>query len=449
MAVRRGDVRPEVGRAVSRFLALNLIAIVVVAAGAMGWSVHAARTEAVHAAEAAARGVAAGIVAPLCTPALRRGDSSAVAEMDRVLRNRMQDGSIVHVKVWTPEGRILYSDAAYLIGVSFDLDDDVRRLFGTDAAKAAISSADGSEDGPGTGSGNDPDNGPGTGQPARLVQTSVGIADTEGSPLLFEAYFPADRLDANARSIAWQLTPIALVTIVALQLLQLPLALALARRLDLAHRERGRLLEHAVAASDLERRRIARDLHDGVIQDLAGVAYLLDALELQLPAGGDRLRAAVGRAAGIVQADVRSLRRTMVDLYPPDLSGTGLEPAVNDLVVPLREAGVRCVVRIPDTTDIPDLTVRLLYRSARELLHNVAKHARAGEVRVEVERAPGRTVLTVTDDGVGYLPGRPPVESGHLGLRLLEEAVRDAGGELTVTASPGNGTTVRVTVEST
>jgi signal transduction histidine kinase len=278
------------------------------------------------------------------------------------------------------------------------------------------------------------------------VETYVGIFDTTGQPLLFEAYFPVDRLDANTRAMAWEITPVALATIVALQLLQLPLALVLARRLDHAHREHGRLLEHAVAASDLERRRIARDLHDGVIQDLAGVAYMLNALELQLPPGSDKLRRSVGRAAGIVQVDVRALRQTMVDLYPPDLSEAGLEPAVEDLVVPLRQAGIQCAVRVPDTTGLPELTLQLLYRSARELLRNVTKHAQATEVTVDVVIEPGRTVLTVADNGVGFEPGTTPVRSGHLGLRLLEEAVHDGGGELTVSATPGSGTSVRVEV---
>jgi signal transduction histidine kinase len=436
MALRRDDARPEVRRAVSRFLALNLLAIVIVGAGAIGWSIYLARAQAVREAAQSARAVANGIVAPLCTPALRQGDPAAVEELDRVVRNRIHDGSILRVKVWTPEGRIVYSDAASLIGSTFEIEAKDRVLLGTNRAEAAISSLE------------RPENGLEARQASRLVETYVGIRDTAGQPLLFEAYYPVDRLDANARTIAWQLTPFALATIVALQLLQLPLALVLARRLDHAHREHGRLLEHAVIASDLERRRIARDLHDGVIQDLAGVAYMLGALELQLPPDSDRMRHAVSRAAGIVQADVRALRQTMVDLYPPDLSETGLEPAVHDLVAPLREAGVRCEIRVPDTSGLPALTLQLLYRATRELLRNVSKHAQAGTVCVELDLEPERTILTVADDGVGFVPGAEPAESGHLGLRLLEEAVRDAGGEMTVTASPGAGTTVYVTVET-
>jgi signal transduction histidine kinase len=432
--LRRVDARPEVRRAVKRFLALNLLAIVVVAAGAIFLSVYVARGQAVDGAARSARSIASGIVAPLLTPALEHGDPAAVEELDKLVRNRMRDGSLLRVKVWNRDGRIVYSDAKSLIGESFELEDEDIELFGTTRAVAEISALD------------RPENGLEAAQAKRLVETYVGIHDTAGDPLLFEAYFPVDRLDANARTIAWQLTPVALLTIVALQLLQLPLALVLARRLDHAHREHGRLLEHAVAASDLERRRIARDLHDGVIQDLAGVAYMLNALDLQLPAGDERLRRSVSRAAGIVQVDVRALRQTMVDLYPPDLSEAGLEPAVQDLVVGLRQAGIDCEIQVPDTAGLSELTLQLLYRSARELLRNVTKHAQATEVKVTVVIEADRAVLTIADNGVGFEPDGAPVQSGHLGLRLLDEAVRDAGGRMTIVAAPGAGTSVQVEV---
>ncbi len=432
MLFARGDTRPEVRRAVFRFLVLSMLAMVVVAIGAIAWSIHVATSQAVAEAAVAARSMANGIVAPLCTPALRQGDPAALSTLDTVVRNRMRDGSVLRIKVWAPDGTIIYSDAAVLIGQHFDLEPDDRALLGTDRAKAAVSALDKPENGLEASAG-------------RLVETYVGFRDTQGQPLLFEAYFPADPVDASARAIAWDLTPIAVITIVVLQLLQLPLALALARRLDLAHREHGRLLEHAVAAADLERRRMGRDLHDGVIQDLAGVGYMLESIEPRLVGADQAVRDALRRATDVVQADVRALRQTMADLHPADLSRTGLESAIVDLAAPLREAGVRCEIRVEDTAGLPEVVLQLLYRASRELLRNAAKHAQASEVTVRVERAAHRVMLTVADDGAGFDPEQPAA-GNHLGLQLLAEAVRDNGGMLAARSAPGEGTTVLVSV---
>jgi signal transduction histidine kinase len=344
----------------------------------------------------------------------------------------MRDGSILRVKVWTSEGRIIYSDAAGLIGRSFELDPDDKALLGTDRANAAISALTRPENGLEVKAG-------------RLVETYSGIHDTSGQPLLFEAYFPVGPVDADARAIAWDFTPSALATLLVLQLLQLPLALVLARRLDRAHGEHRRLLEHAIAASELERRRIARDLHDGVAQDLAGVAYMLESLEGRIPPDSP-FHGAITRATGVIQTDVRSLRRTMVDLYPPDLATDGLEHAVTELVAPLREVGIHCTTTVGDTSALSELTVQLLYRACRELLRNVRKHAAASEVAVTIAVEPHQVTLTVSDDGGGFDPQPASDDPDRLGLRLVTEAARDAGGSLRVVTAPGAGTTVTVTV---
>lgn len=432
MALRRNDSRPEVRRAITRFLLLNLLAMIIVAAGAIGWSVHVAKTQAVRAAARTARSIATELVAPLCTQELRGGDRVAIDALDRPVRDRIRDGSILRVKIWTPEGRIIYSDATELIGKSFELDSNDKALLGTDGAHAAISSL------------NRPENGL-EAKAGRLVETYAGIRDVNGQPLLFEAYFPVGPVDADARAIAWDFTPSALATILALQLLQLPLALVLARRLDRAHGEHRRLLEHAVAASDMERRRIVRDLHDGVAQDLAGVAYMLESLEGRIPPDSPFYQA-ITRATGVIQTDVRSLRHTMVDLYPPDLATDGLEHAVTELVAPLREAGIRSVATVEDTLDLPELTVHLLYRACRELLRNVLKHAGATEVAVTITVEPDQATLTVTDNGAGFDLQSSSDDPDRLGLRLLIEAVEDAGGSLRVVAAPGGGTTVDVAI---
>lgn len=428
--MRPSTPRPEFRRAVRYFLCLNALAIIAVAVAVSLASVRLAREQAVHFAEDSSRRMAEWLIAPHCTPSLRAGDPVALRALDEAVRSRMRDGSVIRVKVWSFDGRVLYSDQPELIGRRYQLAAEDRALAGTDRVTAEISELDRAEHEYEQGA-------------ERLVEVYLSLSGTDGEPVLFEAYFPVDGLEADARYIGWRLAPLALLTIVLLQLLQLPMALALARRLDHAHRERSRLLEHAIAASDLERRRIARDLHDDVIQDLAGVGYSLGAVELHLSGAFEPLRENVRRLSATVQRDVRALRRAMVDIHPPDLSVTGLPTALDELAAPLRGTGKVCHVRVAETNELPVNVRQLLYRSAREALRNIDKHAEADRIDVAVEAVDGQVRLTVADNGVGFDQADPP-QPDNLGLRLLGEAVREVGGTLTVTSAPGAGTVVDV-----
>ena len=387
-------VRPFRAIAV-RFLVPQLLVLAVVASAAVGWSAVAARSRALHETALAARTIATALAAPRCTPALTRGDADAVGELDRVVRNQLRDGSILRVKVWTPEGRIVYSDATALIGRSFDLEKEEADLFGTSGAVAQVSTLGRAE--------NDLEAAAG-----HLVEAYAGITGTDGNPLLFEAYYVVGSvLGALSDGDTWTLIPLALVAVFGLGLLQVPLVLRLAGTIHSAHVRRRRRLRYASTRADLENARIARDLRDGVVQDLAGVAYLLDAL-----AGGsaDRADRMITRAGTLVRDDLRRLRRTVDDLSQPDLARTGLRPALADLLGPLRAAGVRCELvctgPVGNEPALDEETMRLLHRVARELLRD----AGPGPVRVEL----AGTGLTVS--GAGGSDG------------LLPMAVRDAGG---------------------
>jgi signal transduction histidine kinase len=424
--------RHELRRAVAWFLALSTLAMLLVAGGAVSWSIYAARRQAVHFAVQSALGMADDLVAPYCTPGLRTGSAEAVATLDRLVDGRIRDGSVTRVNVWTATGEIIYADRSELIGHRFELSAEKVALFGTDDVYAEIietgeNEHDYSE------------------RSEKLVETYIAITDTDGQPLLFEAYFPTDELDTNARYIAQRLVPAATIAIVALQLLQLPLALALARRLDKAHRSQSRLLEYAIAASDVERRRFARELHDGVIQDLAGVGYTLGSLEQQLEDSPGPLRDTVKRISHAVRADLRALRQTMVDINPPDLTRVSLHEAINDLATSLRTAGAACDIRVGDPSGLDAPTRQLLYRAAREALRNVGQHARATRVEVSLDPQADPVLLTVRDNGVGFDPDREP-PAGHLGMRLMREAVEEAGGTVTVTSVIGEHTFVTVTL---
>ena len=206
----------------------------------------------------------------------------------------------------------------------------------------------------------------------------------------------------------WQrFAPAILGTLLVLWIVQLPLAWRVARRLQEGQAERETLLRSAIESSELERRRIARDLHDGAVQDLAGVSYSLAATADSIDgASRDELEAALREGAGGTRRTIRELRTLLVDIYPPDLHRTGLDAALRDLVAPLGARGIEASV---------DVAGRTPARGGRDAalplraggLRNVVLHSKASHVDVGVELEDGLARLTVADDGEGFeLPAR-------------------------------------------
>ena len=156
--------------------------------------------------------------------------------------------------------------------------------------------------------------------------------------------------------------------------MQIPLVVSLARRLSRHEAERTQLVVSNLVASDRERREIAADVHDGPVQELAGVSYALSALRPSVP---EEQRVMVDRVVLAVRSAVASLRRLMVQIYPPDLSGPGLGAALEDLAGPLRERGMTVHVHEGSRPVMSPSAASVLYRTAREALANVTKHAEA------------------------------------------------------------------------
>ena len=121
--------------------------------------------------------------------------------------------------------------------------------------------------------------------------------------------------------------------------LTIPLVWRLDRRVRRAREERERLLRRAVEASDAERRRIAADLHDGVVQELAGASFALAAAAKRMPEA-PAVSASLDRVAAGVRQSMRSLRSLLVEIYPPNLHTEGLTPALGDLLAPLPGSGL-------------------------------------------------------------------------------------------------------------
>ena len=431
---------PSVGRVVRRFVLANLVAVVVLLAGGLWAGVDAAEDEALADARRTTELLAAVLVQPLVDERLLAGDPAAVAAADAALRDRLAETSVFRLKIWTATGRVVYSDEARLIGLTYPLDDAGRQTLRDGATRAAVSDL---------------------GRPENRFERSAGrllevygqIEGPDGRPLLLETYSVYEEATERRFEIWAQFAPISMAVLLTLVAVQLPLAWRMATQLRATHQERELLQARALDVSTEERRLIAGSLHDGIVQDVSASALLVARAADDLRAGPGRgghrhVVEVLGQAAGALRESVGSLRSLLVEIHPPTLEQAGLPRALADLTARLRPRGIEVRLTVADDLEVEPATATLLLGTVQEALRNVVKHARCRSVAVTVEQRPGRLVLEVTDDGVGFdvVPavGRP--RTGHLGLRLLADRAAAEGATLAVRTAPGAGTTLRLEV---
>ncbi|MBS1892294.1 MAG: sensor histidine kinase [Actinobacteria bacterium] len=433
--LRDADRPPSVGGAMVRFALGGVIALVV--AGVVSYLVlrDAGTTEALKNARQLTELVGKGIVEPNLTRGVVRGDPVALARFDRVVRERVLRDPIVRVKIWTPAGRVVYSDATWLIGRRFELGEDEIASLRTGAVDSGVSDLSLAENRSERGLG-------------KLLEVYLPIRDRGGRRFLFEAYQHFSSVTASARSIWVAFLPALLIAVGVLYLLQLPIAASMARRLRRGSREREKLLERAVDASSTERRRIAADLHDGVVQDLAGLSFNLAAASERSRASGDPVAAQeLGKGAEQARQGVRGLRSLLVEIYPPSLHQAGLASALADLLGPVASRGIETELEVAEGLQLPAETEALFFRVAQEAVRNAVAHAAPHRIGVTVTERGKEVVLEVADDGTGFRPdSEENADEGHFGLSMLRDLAREAGAGFEVESAPAAGTRVRVEV---
>lgn len=362
------------------------------------------------------------------------GQPAAVAAVDDLVVARVLSPSVVRVKIWSADGRVLYSDDAAQVGGRYALDSGQRQLLREGGARVEVSDLSRPENALDRGQGD-------------LIEAYTRVRTPSGTPVLFEIYERFDSVTARARRLLEALAPPILGAIALIVLVQIPLVWSLTRRLQRSHEEREALLANAIAASNRERRRIASYLHDGPVQDIAGVAFALAPLADAAVAQGEAREAQeLESAIGQLRHNVRDLRTLLVDLYPPNLAAAGLAAAIADLASPLEARGVEVSVALADADLLDPGQQALVYRVAQEALRNVTAYANATTVDVELTHTESGARFVVRDDGCGFAPEtreRRKAE-GHLGISLLEELVRQAGGRLDVHSVEGQGTSVEL-----
>lgn len=438
-----GLLRRLLGNEVARFAAGGLLAACLVGAGTFVVVSRDAEDQAVGHAKDITHVEGTGIVQPALSDSLLTRDPAAIAALDTIVRQRVLGGDVVRVKLWTADGTVIYSDEPRLIGQRFTLDSAELSSLRSGVADAGVSDLTAAE--------NQYERSFG-----KLLQVYLPLRTPGGVTLLFETYQRYQAITQYQQSVWSSFLPVLITGLAILFVVQIPLAVGMARRLRTSLAERERLLERAINASEQERRRIARDLHDGVVQRLAAVTFSLSALGRRLGSASGResappsIAADVTNAAGETRTAMRELRTLIVEIAPPNLHVEGIDNALRDLLEPLSETGVLVRLEAARHTPVKPETTALLFRVAREAIRNAGEHAHATHVEVRLHNRDGGVRLEIVDDGRGFsaadLDRRR--RDGHVGLSLLRDLVADAGTTLHVESRPGGGTRVWVDVDS-
>ncbi len=197
--------------------------------------------------------------------------------------------------------------------------------------------------------------------------------------------------------------------------------------------------EQLVLAREDDRRRIRRDLHDGLGPVLGGVAMRLDAAGNSLDDHPETARRMLAQSRQDVTEALAEVRRLVHGLRPPALDDLGLLDALDQQADRVRSPALDVSLRTHDLPPLPAAVEVAAYRIASEALTNAVRHSGASAIEVRLAGEPGRLVVDVVDDGRGIEPDRV----AGVGLRSMRERAEELGGRAEVSCPPGGGTRVR------
>jgi signal transduction histidine kinase len=220
-------------------------------------------------------------------------------------------------------------------------------------------------------------------------------------------------------------------------------AMRAASAVDLSERVTQDALARAVEAQELERRRLARELHDEIGQDLTSL--LLSLRTIEEAANAEELESATASLRSLVVTALQDVRRLAVELRPKALDDFGLVPALERLVQTFMEQ-TGMDVKLSDALGnrrLPPDVETALYRIIQEALTNIVKHAHARRVSILLTPMQQGAAAIIEDDGLGF---DPDVHHEGLGLLGIRERLQLLGGRLTIESSPSSGTTLRAEV---
>ena len=203
-----------------------------------------------------------------------------------------------------------------------------------------------------------------------------------------------------------------------------------------------------IRSQEEERRRVARDIHDGPAQAMANIVFRAEVCERLIDSDVERAKLELRELREHIRATLGEIRKIIFDLRPMALDDLGLVPTIRGVLDVFRtQYGIFTEIavtgrerRLASHTEIG------LFRVAQEALNNVVKHAQASTVRVRIEFAPVGVTLVIEDDGKGFDAANDDAPTGHFGLMGMRERLQLLQGKFSIKSTPGKGTRVMITV---
>jgi signal transduction histidine kinase len=366
-------------------------------------------------------------VEPALSPGLLAGNREAFDEFDSFVRRQLVTADTIRLTLYTADGTVVWALLPDRVG-----DQDSLPAEALDVLENGVPSAQHTDP---HGNGNE------------AVEVLALVDGPNGERMLWEADLPREDVARRADQLVVTVTIIELVGLGVLLTVQGVLGRSIVRRHDRERAYRRWLTQRVSEVALVERRQIAADLHDGVVQDLTGLA-----LDLEAPVGRPEGLSAEERRdrsefAARLRRATAQLRGQAAELYPPAAADIDVEESLQRMLdrIPPTMSGELDVH--PDAVVVP-VYRWLVFRVAQEALRNAVQHSGASAIRVRLRPSPTGTILTVEDDGVGFSPAADAVVPGHMGLSLMSDMAKGAGAVLAIRSAPGEGTTVRLETPS-
>ena len=217
-------------------------------------------------------------------------------------------------------------------------------------------------------------------------------------------------------------------------------------KLQISHQKLRRLAAHADQIKEHERKRIAREIHDDLGQNLLALRIEADILASRTHARHPRLHARARATLSQIDATIKSVRQIINELRPNVLD-LGLNAAVEWQIAEFRRrTGIVCeLIENNNEIRLDDHCATAFFRILQESLSNISRHARASLVRVQLQAQGDRLTMMVSDNGIG-MPEGGRNKIGSFGLVGIEERINLLGGSFAIVSSPGGGTAITVSV---